>query len=234
MVLEMAKIIFIGDVHGEWRQLEYVLRKIVERQHNPDAIIQVGDFGWNFYVNDTWVPDQELMENLPFPMIAIDGNHENFDLLEKNNGWGVNYFRHVKRGEVFQVGNVTCMGFGGATSIDRHHRIHGQTWWPQENITYRQVNEALNYAGKIDLIVTHEKPEQFPGHDDIHKLNDGIGDRQALDALYEQFKPNFWLYGHYHKARIGKFQNTQYACCPIVGTYQYVIVDTENQEINLV
>jgi len=171
MVLEMAKIIFIGDVHGEWRQLEYVLNKIVERQHNPDAIIQVGDFGWNFYGNDTWVPDQELMENLPFPMIAIDGNHENFDLLEKNNGWGVNYFRHVKRGEVFQVGNITCMGFGGATSIDRHHRIQGQTWWPQENITYRQVNEALNYAGKIDLIVTHEKPEQFPGHDDIHKLN---------------------------------------------------------------
>ena len=38
-------ILLLGDVHGNWHQLNKVLRRAFEKNPNITHVIQVGDFG---------------------------------------------------------------------------------------------------------------------------------------------------------------------------------------------
>ena len=73
---------------------------------------------------------------LPFSVLFVDGNHENFDLL---NSYPVEIWKggkvhrvkpnitHLMRGQVFEIEGKTIFTFGGATSIDRDFRTEGMS-----------------------------------------------------------------------------------------------------------
>ena len=121
-------MIFVtGDTHGmtDYRKLELFA------QSNPaltkaDYVIIAGDCGivWS---RDTLDARISAYEDLPFSILFVDGNHENFDML---NEFDVEYFCggsvhrisehifHLMRGQIFELNGVRLFAFGGAESTD--------------------------------------------------------------------------------------------------------------------
>lgn len=125
----MAGRIFItGDTHGE--PIERLCRKKFKPQRELDRndyIIICGDFGvpWQNDRNMTYI--LKNLANRNFTVLFIDGNHENFDLLNKfpiqeRFGGKVQYISeniiHLMRGEYYNIAGKTFWVFGGARSHD--------------------------------------------------------------------------------------------------------------------
>jgi hypothetical protein len=220
------RVAILGDVHCDWTSLNVVVSQILRNHPEVTHIFQVGDFGdgWPGVKRFKW--SKAFHEDLPtIPFHWCDGNHENHDRLHaKGSGKSKDpLIIYQERGSILSIENTHTMFFGGATSIDRAMRTEGYSWWPEEAIKYREVMAALG-QGPIDAMVTHDCPDVF-GCRGEHKEVFGKGDRQALDALYEEYEPRFWFYGHYHMAERGEYRNTQWVCCPETITREYVLWD---------
>ena len=90
-------------------------------------MIVCGDFGcvWNGDRSDD--PQLDRLEALPFTVLFVDGNHENFDALseypvEQWHGGKVHKIRphviHLMRGQAFELQGRTFFTIGGAQSHD--------------------------------------------------------------------------------------------------------------------
>lgn len=233
--------LLIGDIHGEFRQANKIILKAQKRYGPLTHVFQPGDLadGWprvkvrpagSIYEKEE-MPRGFLRWNPVFqPIHWCDGNHENFDRLDdpKLRNPKLNY---QERGSVLEVDGIRIMFFGGATSADKAWRTTGKSWWPQESIRYEQVMAALREELKpIHCIVSHDRPDSFPHpshHRYAHKEDCGRGDRQALDALLDFYRPKWWFHGHYHDDTHGHHQdtNTFFYCCPIITSGKYLIWD---------
>ena len=98
-----------------------------------DFLIILGDFGlvWREPPSDREVELLAWFEAQPWSTLFIDGNHENFDLLEalpveRWHGGRVHSVRphviHLMRGETFEICGSTFFCVGGAHSIDEKRR----------------------------------------------------------------------------------------------------------------
>ena len=120
-------IYITGDTHGGFQRFG---GKYFPQQRNmgrEDYVIITGDFGglWDGSNKDQhWL---DWLEEKSFTTLFVDGNHENFDLLnalpEKRwNGGRVHEVRehilHLLRGQVFTFGGLTWFTMGGASSHD--------------------------------------------------------------------------------------------------------------------
>ena len=77
-------IYITGDLHGG-----YDIQKLLRVKFNPDDIIIVcGDFGYVFHEDEFLRMEQlknlhRLMDIIGCTLLFVDGNHENFNRLEK-------------------------------------------------------------------------------------------------------------------------------------------------------
>lgn len=120
-------ICFTGDTHGDFsRFMINSFPKQVSMTKN-DYVIICGDFGgvWNNDEQENKVLD--WLESKTFTTLFVDGNHENFDLLnsyplEEWNGGLVHKIRpsviHLTRGQVYNFHEKTVFTMGGAKSHD--------------------------------------------------------------------------------------------------------------------
>jgi hypothetical protein len=181
--------------------------------------MQVGDFG------DGWPGSERFQYTGDLPFHWLDGNHENYDLLDAGYTSSSKLVHYQPRGSVLELDKLRVMFFGGASSIDKKHRTMGKSWWPQEEITYGQVSQALQVDRPIHAVFSHEHPVSIPYNFPGMKDGFGLGDQQGLDALMSHFRPDFWFFGHYHDPDFGKVNNTTWVCCPIIDSADYVIWD---------
>lgn len=182
----MAKLVFIGDVHGKFDQLLSILNEYKD----ADRVYQVGDFGVGF-------PDTMITPVFPPNFRFIRGNHDNpFEARLHDNflgEYGV---------DEFGVGYL-----GGAWSIDHEFRTPGVDFWYNEELGVRDLEEAVDYLTEQMplLMITHCAPDVFGGQL-VWGMLYPTKTTDALNALYEKHKPDTWICGHYHKpvdARIG-------------------------------
>jgi hypothetical protein len=115
----------VGDTHGS-----YDVSKIFKLKNvltADDHVIVLGDFGvcWDNNGSDSKV--RNFWNRLKCKTLFIDGNHENFDLLNNYpvsnwNGGKVHEIgkkiTHLMRGQVFEIEGKTFFTFGGAASHD--------------------------------------------------------------------------------------------------------------------
>ena len=137
-------IYITGDTHGV-NDFAKLLDNKYKYLSKCDYVIICGDCGILFDKDSSRVIN--LYEYLPFSILFVDGNHENFDLLnsypiEVWNGGKVhriseNIF-HLMRGQVFEIDGYKFLTFGGALSFDRNRRVEGKTWWAQESPNRRR------------------------------------------------------------------------------------------------
>lgn len=126
-----------GDTHGNFERL-FSNPFLTDGSHpDPNYFIICGDFG-GLWCNDS---DERNMlnrlESLPYTVLFIDGNHENYDLLEQYPilGWNGGFVRqirenvfHLMRGQLFTLNGQTFFTMGGAEC----HDIEGGLLDPDE------------------------------------------------------------------------------------------------------
>lgn len=208
-------MIFItGDTHGTHDITKLLwFEKTVPTLTKADYMIICGDFGgvWSqATVEDTLA----IYSRFPFTTLFVDGNHENFDLLnaypeEKWNGGRIHRLApdiiHLMRGQVFKLEGKTFFSFGGGTSIDKSYRTEGVSWWPQEMPTDDELEEGIanlkRHKNKVDYIITHtcdEKALWYPPLRANGIMMQPFRDNLMLNYFEYAIKYKHWFFGHYH------------------------------------
>ena len=116
------KIYITGDTHADFSRLG---SKFFDDKEC--YVIVCGDFGgvWdNSRTGKRWL---DWLENKKITLLFVDGNHENFDMLNSYpvtewNGGKVHFIRknviHLMRGQVFTIEGKRFFAFGGGQSHD--------------------------------------------------------------------------------------------------------------------
>lgn len=116
-----------GDTHGDFSR--FSLDAFLEQKYmaTDDYVIICGDFGGIWYGDERDDEALDVLEQLPFTVLFVSGNHENFDALisypvEEWHGGKVQFIRsnviHLMRGQVFDINGSTFFTMGGAASHD--------------------------------------------------------------------------------------------------------------------
>jgi predicted phosphodiesterase len=201
-----------GDTHipNDIAKLHPELFPEQERMTKSDYVIICGDFGgvWNNGGEEMFW--RQWLSERNFTTLFIDGNHENFTLLnlfdiEKFCGGRVHKIidgvYHLMRGEIYNLNGITIFAMGGATSIDKHLRIENESWWKEEmpsELEYKYAEKNLALHGKkVDYIITHCCPDSvldmispYYSHD---KLTNFLECVVKDECEYKE-----WFFGHYH------------------------------------
>jgi predicted phosphodiesterase len=214
----MSRIFITGDIHGDIDIHKLNSESFIEGKEltKDDYVIIAGDFGlvWSGPKKDEWW--LKWLDEKPWTTLFIDGNHENFDLLdaypvEEWNGGKVHKIKpsiiHLMRGQVFNLNGKKFFTFGGASSIDKERRIEGQSWWAREIPSYAEYEEGLatldKHDWKVDYVLTHTCPvstlrwmSNKYGFDlkPIDQVN------QYLEIVQHSFlEYKAWFFGHFHE-----------------------------------
>ncbi len=214
-------IYITGDKHGDFRSLSASKFKEGKNLTKNDYVIILGDFSGLWYPvgHPKYNKDQywiKWLEDKPFTTLFVDGNHENFDMLE--NLETVNLFNgnvgkvsesiyHLKRGEVYQIDGNKFFVFGGAQSTDQDERQLGKTYWKQEIFNEEEKKNAKKNLKKhnydVDYILSHTCPSMIvdlfvDSSDDHYKRRlDPVS--IFLEELFYDVIFYKWYFGHFHK-----------------------------------
>lgn len=203
----MKQILLAGDWHGNAWHAKRIIDAAVERRIY--VILQLGDFGYWPHHSDAWLDDVDEYARLNGVYIFwIDGNHENHEMLrqippESDGSVQIRpMITYLPRGHRWEWEGVTFLALGGAYSIDKDGRIPGDSWWPEELITYREAYEAIA-GGPVAVMVTHDAP--WGAENVIHgnRFNkdwfpESKQNRVILRAVMEETMPELVVHGHYH------------------------------------
>ena len=165
----MKRVFITGDMHGDI-EIEKITRwkKTADDLDRSDLLIVCGDMGffWDGAGYDRYI--KRYWEQQPFTVLWIDGNHENFDILDKQptmTKWdgrvqqcGENIY-HLCRGEIYNFYGKTFFCFGGATSHDKLRRKEGLTWWSREIPSIEEMKNGCDHlmgvGNEVDYMITH-------------------------------------------------------------------------------
>lgn len=205
-------MIFVtGDTHIPI-DIEKLNEKLFPEQQymsRNDYVIVCGDFGGLWDDSERHVKWLKWLAERPFTLLFADGNHENFDMLEKFpvsewNGGKVHFIAdniiHLMRGQVFVIDGKYFFVMGGGVSTDKDMRVEGTSWWSREMPSEEEFREGLNNLKNVgfdvDYVITHTAPsgiiEKFRSCPEEKPLNEYL--RYVADT--SRFKK--WFFGHVH------------------------------------
>ena len=179
-----------------------------------DVLIIAGDFGgvWTGSQKDDRVLDFHEEKN--YTTLFVGGNHENYAALysypvEMWMGGKVHRVRdhvlHLMNGQIFEIEGKSFFVMGGATSVDKMLREPYVTWWPQEEPSAAEFDEALKNLArvdfKVDYIITHTCPEMvrkgmFVTYEGFIDYESGV--EKFLDKIILKAEYTKWFAGHIH------------------------------------
>lgn len=175
-----------------------------------DYVIICGDFGgvWDGSNEEKyWI---KWLKSKNFITLFIDGNHENFEMLNKlpkvEFGGSVVHMvdegiYHLMRGEVYAINEKKFFVLGGASSHDKQYRKEGKNWWDAEMPNEQEYKNAKINLEKnnfhFDYVITHSAPtsiqKELAPQYEINGLTD------FLERVKNKITCEKWFFGHYHK-----------------------------------
>ena len=206
-------IYLTGDTHIPYDIRKLSVKKFPQQKKltKDDYIIISGDFGgiWNNGEEELYW--RKWLNERPFTTLFIDGNHENFDLL--NNAFDVTYWNggkihkindsiiHLMRGQVYNIEGMKIFTMGGGESVDRESRTLGKTWWKEElpsESEYCEARENLEKVNwKVDYIITHTASMEMMVKMEELKENNSL--TCFLNELESKISFRHWYFGHFHR-----------------------------------
>jgi predicted phosphodiesterase len=187
-------MLIIGDVHGKIKQYHALLE-------GHDQSIQVGDLGVGFVD----VPRIGLAH------IFLRGNHDDPQLCQKHpnylGDWG-----YLKEDKIFYI--------SGAWSIDYSSRTVGVDWWPDEELSYEELDKVIRRfeKEKPEIVISHDCPTFIKYKMGKHLFKTRTD--QALQACFDVHEPKLWVYGHYHLSSVIQCDKTQFRCLNELETFR--------------
>lgn len=231
-------IYITGDCHGGFQRFGNRYFPQQKKMGRDDYMIICGDFGglWDgSREEDYWL---DWLEDKPFTTVFVCGNHENYAMLNalpqiEWHGGKIHPVRehilHLMRGQVFEIGGLTCFTMGGARSHDiedgildpnapdfaaqcsrlkrtgrTRFRVLGKSWWPEELPSCEEYKEAAANLDKVgwcvDCILTHCAPTSIMLRMSRHNKADSLTD--FLETVKNRCQFSYWFFGHYHRNEI--------------------------------
>lgn len=207
----MSKFYITGDLHGNHDMHKLSTEAFPESKMltKRDYVIICGDFGcvWDGGRQDKYM--QDWLNDKPFTTLFVDGNHENFPLLnampiEEWNGGKVHRVSdsiiHLMRGQVFEIDGLKFFTMGGASSHDKQYRREGVSWWPEELPSDSEYVEALSnldlHKWEVDFVLSHCAPDSV-----MNQLADWYEHDKLtnfLETVRQDLSYDWWFFGHYH------------------------------------
>lgn len=198
-----------GDTHGGMDISKLNVRNFLEQKQmtKDDFVIVCGDFGlpWggdHAKADEYWL---KWLEDKPFTTLFVDGNHENFNLLEQYpmeewNGGMIhrlnNSVFHLCRGYVFELQGKKFFTFGGAKSQDKAFRKTDVSWWAREEPNReefeRGFDNLIKNEWKVDYIISHAAPQYLSPYEDAEAVC------KYFDRVVALVSFQHWYFGHYH------------------------------------
>jgi len=208
------KIRFIGDVHGKFTPYKNIIKDV-------PVSMQVGDMGVGFFRED-YISGQRIPEtNPPFDVMErgdhtyIRGNHDNPAVCRRQKHW-------IPDGTM--KNNVFCVG--GAVSIDKEYRVEGLTWWPDEELSHQELLTVYDDYVKLKprYVMTHETPSCISDMFGLRKYPIMSNTPKALEYMWEEHKPDVWVFGHWHLSFDRVIMGTRFIC---LNELEYIDLEIE-------
>lgn len=189
----MKQVCIIGDPHGHVEEY-YKITQFYNKLGIPT--ISVGDNGfyehweWGLLHMDTdmnkWVHGNHDMNIGDYFTCPLSLGHSNY--------WN----------DIFTV--------RGAVSIDKIHRPFGVEWFPEEELSVDQANDAIDlYVGTSPkVVVSHECPSDVKYNLFGFEKNDYTN--VVLQEMFELHQPELWIFGHYHRNAVYHYKGTTFIC----------------------
>ena len=214
-----------GDIHG-WLDIGKLTPDRWPEGRGldkSDYLVICGDFGL-LWSNPPSLEEKYFLDWLnsrPWTTLFIDGNHENYDLLDalETRQWhggkvGIlpshPSILHLLRGQVYDMGrDGLWFTMGGAPSHDREWRMEGESWWPRELPSEEEYAEGIanleRVGWKVDYVFTHDVPRSYRRHamsrhyDPSREQDDDLSAYlQRVDDCIDKDRLKVWYAGHYH------------------------------------
>ena len=220
MMPQIGRIFITGDTHSTHSIGKLSKKNFPEGQEltKKDYVIIAGDFGmlWSYLrtkEEDFWL---KWLDDQPWTTLFVDGNHENFDLLDNlqekemfGNRVGIvsHSVFHLQRGVCYRINGQKILTVGGAHSHDRDYRKWGVTMWEQEEVTNKDISKAKQAIKDADMyvdhVITHCAPPEWaikamPNDRVMYYSPDHSEENLALLMDYPDFDFGKWWFGHYH------------------------------------
>lgn len=199
-------IYITGDTHGDI-DFDKLLSLKEKNLSYDDYLIIVGDAAI------CWSKEElphflNLYNSIGCTILFIDGNHENFEMLNKMpvveyKGALMHkideHIFHILRGEILTIEGKTFLCLGGAHSIDKAYRTPYVSWWPEEEITEHDIDNARSNLAKVnnkvDYVITH-CCDTFTVMNVFRFRKDRSTD--MLSFIDREVEYKHWYFGHYH------------------------------------
>jgi len=202
-----------GDTHGgidisKLNTTNFPQQKSMDKN---DYLIITGDCGivWDGSKEDLYW--QKWLNDKNFVTIFVEGNHENFTLLNQYpvqqwHGGKVHFIQdsviHLMRGQVFTIDDLKFFTMGGATSVDKYHRIEGKSWWKEEIPSREEFDEAMDNLDKynwiVDYVISHTCSMRIQKQLAYVKENNPLN--SFFDMLGKELQYKHWYFGHFHNS----------------------------------
>lgn len=188
-----------------------------------DYVIVLGDFGLLWKEDNVFRYWKHWLNQKPYTILWIDGNHENFDWIHRLpisewHGGNVQILPHSKniihlmRGQIYTIEGKHFFTMGGAQSIDKEQRTEHISWWKEEIPSTMEGMQALDRldaflsAGNhIDYVLSHTCPygiirDMFPDFSGSYETDPTTKLLEAIRSRVEDTMEG-WYFGHWHKNR---------------------------------
>lgn len=219
--MKNGRIFVTGDTHGFTSMGKLSTKNWPEGKElgKDDYLIIAGDFGlmWSYKRTKSEEHWLQWLDDQPWTTLFVDGNHENFDLLdnlqEKDMFGGTvgivsHKVLHLKRGQVYRINGQKILAMGGAHSHDRFYRKWGESMWIQEEITDEDVQRAIKNLEAVmfdvDHVISHCAPpdwalKSMPADRVAYYQPDHSEENLARLRDHSGLVFGKWWFGHYHE-----------------------------------
>jgi Icc-related predicted phosphoesterase len=183
------KILILADIHMLYP--DHVLDELNKQNVQYDLALSLGDNPFPFL--------RKMQERYRKPMLYVAGNHDDYALHTDEIPGLIN----VQENPYYQNDEDEfpfCLGFGGcvARTLEDRHRYpsHSQDDCMRWSKT----------APKCRILISHTCPQ--PSHDPENRHAGFVGLRQYI----EKNQPEYYFYGHLHKANQYQIGSTKCEC----------------------
>ena len=182
--------IITGDTHGNLKDINLFCDNYNVKEN---ALIILGDAGFNFYLNQTDRKLKENIQSLGCLIYCVRGNHEerpenlefileDYDDIIDGYVWYEEHYpniRYLKDGGIYNFNGYTALVIGGAYSVDKYYRlgraaangINPETqwtgWFKDEQLTEDEMIQIQMdvHDMNFDFILSHTCPYSWQPFD---------------------------------------------------------------------
>lgn len=119
----------------------------------------------------------------------------------------------------------------GGISIDKAYRTEGKDWFPDEQLTYSQMCNAITLYEKVkpEIVLSHETPSSmipYVANPNFAHMNlKPSATAQMLEEMIKIHQPKFHFHGHFHLDKWYKPNKTHFFCLNELSCID--LIDTE-------